>query len=94
MKKFYLLTVLPCILVGCINSSTAFTNRSISYQITPEMQGEHSAVTGSPTTNDATVNAEKKTESAIKANVAQNLADNSDNKQQNPAKEETPVESK
>lgn len=77
-------------IVGCLNSSTAFTNRSVVYQVTPENLGEHSAVTGSPTTNDATVNAEKSVESAAKTNVAQQLTDNSSNAQMNP----TPAEEK
>lgn len=80
MKKIFAFLVC-CSLMGCLNSSTSFSNRSITYQVTPEQIGEHSAVTGSPTANDATVNAEKTFETSTKANVAQNLADNSSNDQ-------------
>lgn len=80
MKKIVIF-LMSCSLMGCLNSSTSFSNRSVTYQVTPEMIGEHSAVSGSPTTADATVNAEKKYETSTKANVAQNLADNSSNDQ-------------
>lgn len=87
MKKI-LVFFSAALLAGCINSSTAWTNRSVTYQVTPEQIGEHSAVTGSPTSNDASVNADKTFETAAKTNVAQNLADNSTNDQsKNKAKE-------
>ena len=81
MKHIITLSVITAFLAGCINSSTAWTNRSVTYQVTPEQIGEHSAVTGSPTANDATVNADKTFESAAKTNVAQNLSDTSTNDQ-------------
>lgn len=81
MKTFILTIFAAGFLAGCINSSTAWTNRSVTYQVTPEQIGEHSAVTGSPTSNDANVNADKTFETAAKTNVAQNLADNSSNDQ-------------
>ena len=81
MKHLIILTCVTAFIAGCINSSTAFTNRSVAYQVTPELIGEHSAVTGSPTANDATVNAEKTFETSTKANVAQQLTDTSSNDQ-------------
>lgn len=83
MKNILLAVFTMCalVLVGCINSSTAWTNRSVTYQVTPENIGEHSSVSGSPTTNDASVNADKTFEHQTKANVAQSLADNSSNDQ-------------
>ena len=81
MKHIITLSFITAFLAGCINSSTAWTNRSITYQVTPEQIGEHSAVTGSPTSNDASVNADKTFESAAKTNVAQNLSDTSTNDQ-------------
>lgn len=72
-----------CLLViaGCINSSTNFSNRGVTYQVTPELIGEKASVSGSPTANDATVNAEKRYETETKANIAQNLTDSSSNNQ-------------
>ena len=81
LLKIAFILVVGLILASCINSSTAWTNRSVTYQVTPENIGEHSAVTGSPTTNDASVNADKTFETAAKTNVAQNLNDNSSNDQ-------------
>lgn len=80
MKKI-ISFLMCCSLMGCLNSSTSFSNRSVVYQVTPEMLGEHSAVSNSPTAADSTVNADKTLESAAKTNIAQNLADNSSNDQ-------------
>ena len=87
-------------MVGCVNSSTNFSNRGVTYQVTPELNGEKAYVTGSPTANDAVVNAEKTFESAAKTNVAQALTDTSVNDQSKAeaqpkaAKAETKAETK
>lgn len=73
------------VLVSCINSATAFTNRSICYQVVPENIGEHSAVNGSPTAADATVNAEKTTDTSNKVNAGQTVSDSSSNVQNVPS---------
>ena len=81
MKKALLIIPAAFALVGCVNSSTNFSNRGVTYQVTPELNGEKAYVTGSPTSSDAVVNAEKTFESAAKTNVAQTLTDTSDNDQ-------------
>lgn len=90
MKKALLIIPAALALVGCVNSSTNFSNRGVTYQVTPELNGEKAYVAGSPTSSDAVVNAEKTFESAAKTNVAQALTDTSVNDQsKKPA--ETPV---
>ena len=90
MKKALLIVPAALALVGCVNSSTNFSNRGVTYQVTPELNGEKAYVAGSPTSSDAVVNAEKTFESAAKTNVAQSLTDTSVNDQaKRPA--ETPV---
>ena len=90
MKKALLIIPAALALVGCVNSSTNFSNRGVTYQVTPELNGEKAYVAGSPTSSDAVVNAEKTFESAAKTNVAQTLTDTSENDQsKKPA--ETPV---
>ena len=90
MKKALLIVPAALALVGCVNSSTNFSNRGVTYQVTPELNGEKAYVAGSPTSRDAVVNAEKTFESAAKTNVAQTLTDTSVNDQsKKPA--ETPV---
>ena len=90
MKKALLIIPAALALVGCVNSSTNFSNRGVTYQVTPELNGEKAYVAGSPTSSDAVVNAEKTFESAAKTNVAQALTDSSVNDQsKRPA--ETPV---
>lgn len=90
MKKALLIVPAALALAGCVNSSTNFSNRGVTYQVTPELNGEKAYVAGSPTSSDAVVNAEKTFESAAKTNVAQTLTDTSDNDQsKKPA--ETPV---
>lgn len=81
MKKALLIVPAALALAGCVNSSTNFSNRGVTYQVTPELNGEKAYVTGSPTANDAVVNAEKTFESAAKTNVAQTLTDTSVNDQ-------------
>lgn len=90
MKKALLIVPAALALVGCVNSSTNFSNRGVTYQVTPELNGEKAYVAGSPTSSDAVVNAEKTFETAAKTNVAQALTDSSVNDQsKRPA--ETPV---
>lgn len=90
MKEALLIIPAALALVGCVNSSTNFSNRGVTYQVTPELNGEKAYVAGSPTSSDAVVNAEKTFESAAKTNVAQSLTDTSVNDQsKKPA--ETPV---
>ena len=90
MKKALLIVPAALALAGCVNSSTNFSNRGVTYQVTPELNGEKAYVAGSPTSSDAVVNAEKTFESAAKTNVAQALTDSSVNDQsKKPA--ETPV---
>ena len=90
MEKALLIVPAALALVGCVNSSTNFSNRGVTYQVTPELNGEKAYVAGSPTSSDAVVNAEKTFESAAKTNVAQSLTDTSVNDQsKKPA--ETPV---
>lgn len=90
MKKALLIVPAALALAGCVNSSTNFSNRGVTYQVTPELNGEKAYVAGSPTSSDAVVNAEKTFESAAKTNVAQALTDTSVNDQsKRPA--ETPV---
>lgn len=90
MKEALLIIPAALALVGCVNSSTNFSNRGVTYQVTPELNGEKAYVAGSPTSSDAVVNAEKTFESAAKTNVAQALTDTSVNDQsKKPA--ETPV---
>ena len=81
MKKALLIIPAALALVGCVNSSTNFANGGVTYQVTPELNGEKAYVSGSPTSSDAVVNAEKTFESAAKTNVAQTLTDTSDNDQ-------------
>ena len=81
MKKALLIVPAALALVGCVNSSTNFSNRGVTYQVTPELNGEKAYVSGSPTSSDAVVNAEKTFESAAKTNVAQSLTDTSVNDQ-------------
>lgn len=81
MKKALLIVPAALALAGCVNSSTNFSNRGVTYQVTPELNGEKAYVAGSPTSSDAVVNAEKTFESAAKTNVAQTLTDTSDNDQ-------------
>ena len=90
MKKALLIVPAALALVGCVNSSTNFSNRGVTYQVTPELNGEKAYVAGSPTSSDAVVNAEKTFESAAKTNVAQTLTDTSDNDQSKKSAE-TPV---
>lgn len=61
--KILPILILVGILSGCINSSTAFAWRSVSYQSTPE--AGH-AITQEERPGDATVNAEKTTSDAFK----------------------------
>lgn len=90
MKKALLIVPAALALAGCVNSSTNFSNRGVTYQVTPELNGEKAYVAGSPTSKDAVVNAEKTFESAAKTNVAHALTDTSANDQsKRPA--ETPV---
>ena len=65
MKKALLIIPAALALAGCVNSSTNFSNRGVTYQVTPELNG----------------NAEKTFESAAKTNVAQTLTDTSENDQ-------------
>ena len=81
MKKALLIIPAALALAGCVNSSTNFSNRGVTYQVTPELNGEKAYVAGSPTSSDAVVNAEKTFESAAKTNVAQALTDSSVNDQ-------------
>lgn len=81
MKEALLIIPAALALVGCVNSSTNFSNRGVTYQVTPELNGEKAYVAGSPTSSDAVVNAEKTFESAAKTNVAQTLTDTSVNDQ-------------
>lgn len=81
MKKALLIVPAALALAGCVNSSTNFSNRGVTYQVTPELNGEKAYVAGSPTSSDAVVNAEKTFESAAKTNVAQALTDSSVNDQ-------------
>ena len=81
MKNVILTLSVAVLMTACINSSTAWTNRSISYQVTPEQIGEHSAVTGSPTSNDSAVNADKLLENTSKINAGQAVNDSSSNDQ-------------
>lgn len=81
MKKLIHSSLIAILITGCINSSTNFTNRSITNMATHELLGERAQVTSSPSSNDSTVNAEKRVETETKANVAQNLNDNSSNNQ-------------
>ena len=81
MKEALLIIPAALALVGCVNSSTNFSNRGVTYQVTPELNGEKAYVSGSPTSSDAVVNAEKTFESAAKTNVAQALTDSAVNDQ-------------
>ena len=100
MKEALLIIPAALALVGCVNSSTNFSNRGVTYQVTPELNGEKAYVAGSPTSSDAVVNAEKTFESAAKTNVAQTLTDTSANDQSKAeaqpkaAKAETKAETK
>lgn len=75
MKNSILAAILLLVpLASCVNSSSALAWRSVTYQVTPELIGDGTYVAGSPTTKDATVNAEKTTNSETK--VAKELTDN------------------
>lgn len=63
-KMICLIALLSCILVSCLNSSTAFSWRSVSYQTTPEAGGN---VTVTEKQGASSVNAEKTTSDAFKA---------------------------
>ena len=61
--RISLIVILAGMLSGCINSSTAFAWRSVSYQSTPE--AGHT-ITQEERPGAATVNAEKTTSDAFK----------------------------
>ena len=94
MKKALLIVPAALALVGCVNSSTNFSNRGVTYQVTPELNGEKAYVSGSPTSSDAVVNAEKTFESAAKAIGAQSLTDTSVNDQSKKPAETQPKAAK
>ena len=74
-------------LVSCVNSATNFAMRSNVYQVVPEQLGERASVAGSPTSNDAVVNADKTTETSTKANLGQAVTDSSSTDQHRSAAE-------
>lgn len=81
--------ILLCLLLtGCIGASTNFTNRSVTYQLTPSIDGKGNRIEEQPKIADATVNAEKTFDTDTNANVAKEQT-------VTPVKEETkPVENK
>ena len=82
--------ILFCLLLtGCIGASTNFTNRSVTYQLTPSIDGKQNSINEQPKIADATVNAEKTFDTDTNANVAKEQTVT------NPVKEETkPIEQK
>ena len=82
--------ILLCLLLtGCIGASTNFTNRSVTYQLTPSIDGKQNSINEQPKIADATVNAEKTFDTDTNANVAKEQTVT------NPVKEDQkPVENK
>lgn len=70
--KTFLSIIICALLCSCVNSSTAFAWRSVSYQNTPE--AGH-AITMEEKQGAATVNAEKTTSDAFKLNDAKGDTD-------------------
>ena len=83
MKLALILTTsILLLMTGCIGSSTNFTNRSITYQLTPSIEdGKSNTINDSPKMNDAHLQAEKTNET--KSNIAGtgDLSDASQNEQ-------------
>jgi len=74
--------LIALLLTGCIGASTNFTNRSVTYQLTPSIDGKGNRIEEQPKIADATVNAEKTFDTDTNANVAKEQT-------VTPAKEET-----
>lgn len=68
--KITLPILLAMLLTGCIGASTNFTNRSVTYQLTPSIDGKGNKIEEQPKIADATVNAEKTFDTNTQANVA------------------------
>ena len=79
--KYFILFSIAVLLAGCIGSSTAFTNRSVTYLYTPSIDGKSNAITEQPKTNDSTVNAEKTTETKSNLSGTGDVTDSSSNQQ-------------
>lgn len=77
MNKIIIIVAFTTLLIGCIGSSTAFTNRSVTYQFTPSIEGTSNSLTEKPQTADTTVNAEKSSDA--KANVTTGTSTLNDN---------------
>lgn len=90
MKNLFLCISATMILASCINSSTNFTNRSVTNMATHELIGERAQVSESPHSADNTVNAEKTNETNAKIDAGQAVNDNSTNDQSKKAAEEAP----
>ena len=72
MKKIILLAS-AVLLAGCLNSSTVFANRSVIHVSTPELIGERASVTGSPTSSDSTVQADKQQQTPVNIGDGQTI---------------------
>lgn len=80
--KVTLPILITLLLTGCIGASTNFTNRSVTYQLTPSIDGKANSINEQPKVGDGVVNAEKTFDTDTNANVAKEQT-------VTPAKEET-----
>ena len=89
MKISYMTSCLAalCLLAGCQNAATVFANRSVLHISTPELIGERASVTGSPTSANSNVQADKEYDLDTKANISGTgtVNDTSTNQQETPA---------
>ncbi len=62
-------------LTGCIGASTNFTNRSVTYQLTPSIDGKANTINEQPKVGDGVVNAEKQTDISTDVKAAKELTE-------------------
>lgn len=65
------LILMALLMSGCINSPTSFSNRSVTYQIPTTTEGKQSQVVQDTKNIPSTVNAEKTTDVAARANLSE-----------------------
>lgn len=65
------LILMVLLMNGCINSPTSFSNRSVTYQVPTNTEGKDSGVVQKTENIPSTVNAEKTTDVAARANLSE-----------------------
>lgn len=65
------LILLLVLMSSCINSPTSFSNRSVTYQVPTNTEGKDSGVIQKTENIPSTVNAEKTTDVAARANLSE-----------------------